>query len=89
MASFECHVTLKPEQRSVVELVAKKHKFKVSALIGDEVMGDDKLLYCTTHDNDFNRILTRTNALIADFPIDIKILRKKIEQIMIDERYAI
>jgi hypothetical protein len=85
--SFECHVTLEPRDRGAIELVAKKHKFKVSALVGDEVMGDDKLLYCTTHDSDFKRIMDRMNYLISELPETVKVLRKKIEQILVDQRF--
>lgn len=88
MVHFECHVTLKPEKRELVEALAKKHKFKVSSLVGDEVMGDDKLLYCTTHDADFQRISDRTTNLLYDLRYEnLTVLRKKIEQILVDERY--
>jgi hypothetical protein len=86
--SFECHITLEPESRLVVESIAKKHKFKVSALVGDEVMGDDKLLYCTTHDSDFKRIMDRMEDLISELPEPVKVLRKKIELILLDQRFT-
>lgn len=88
MNHYECHVTLDPRCRDLVEPIAKEHKFKTSALVGDEVMGDDKLLYCTTHDSDIGRILSRTNRLIEAFPEGVKVLRKKIEHILLDERYT-
>lgn len=88
MNHYECHVTLNPEHRAAVEAIAKVHKFKTSALVGDEVMGDDKLLYCTTHDSDFIRIVRRMDDLIKALPKEIKVLRKKVEEILIDERYT-
>lgn len=80
---YECHVTLKPERIPEIEEIAKRHKFKTSVLMGDEVMGDAKLLYCTTHDVDLS-IWDRMDRLIADLPVPI--LRKKIEHVIFDER---
>lgn len=83
---FECHVTLLPDNREKVEPIAKKHKFKTSILVGDEVMGDERLLYCTSHDRTFESMKARMEALISELPPPI--LRKKIEHILLDERYA-
>ena len=85
--SYECHVTLEPQNRERVEELAKEHKFKVSALVGDEEMGDDKLLYCTTHDSSKDRIIQRMNDLVLQLRAFVKVLRIKVEEIVIDERF--
>lgn len=74
-----------PEWLPKVEPVAKKHKFKTSVLVGDEVMGDAKLLYCTSHGKDFVELNRRMEALIKDLPG--LPMRKKIEHVVLDVRY--
>lgn len=85
---YECHVTIDPKYANVVEIIAEVHKFKTSVLKGDEIMGDDKLLYCTCHDRNFETIHNRMEGLIWQMRMQqIPILRKKIEHILLDERY--
>lgn len=84
---FECHITIEPKFRDKVEIIAKQHKFKVSALVGDEIMGDDKLIYCTCHDTDEDSITSKMQNLVLDLQ-NISILRKKIEHIILDVRYG-
>ena len=84
---YECHVTLPVAEggsllKGRVEPIAQQHRFKVSVLKGDEVMGDDALLYCTSHDKDFDRMFERMEKLIKDLPVDP--LRKKIEHVILD-----
>lgn len=89
MKYYECHITLQPDYKEFIEPIAVKHKFKTSVLKGDEIMGDDTLMYCTCHDKSFETISVRMDNLINDFQIcDIPILRKKIEHVVLDERYT-
>ena len=61
---YECHVTLYPEWAEIVEPIAKMLRFKTSVLKGDEVMGDDKLLYCTSHAKSFDVMVVRMQELV-------------------------
>jgi hypothetical protein len=86
---FECHITLEPQYRAAVEPLAKEQGFKVSSLVGDEFVGDDLKVYCTTHAKTETKIRTKmaglTGALTAH---NIPFLRRKIEHIIYDERYV-
>ena len=88
VGSFECHITLEPQHRDVVDPLAKQHKFKTSVIAGDEEMGDEKYLYCTTHDSNYDRIVGRMDTLINNLPPNVKVLRKKVEEIKLDERFT-
>ena len=83
---YECHVTLLPKHQKKVEPLAKKHKFKTSLLVGDEVMGDAKFLYCTSHGKSYDELYGRMEKLVEDLPG--MVLRKKIEHVILDERYV-
>ncbi len=87
--NYECHVTLTPPapgMRRTVEEIASLHRFKTSVLVGDEAMGDDRLLYLTTHDASFAAIYDRMERVIGDLPKPVEVLRRKIEHIVLDER---
>lgn len=84
--NYECHVTCLPQDRDIIEPIADKHKFKTSVLTGDEILGDEKYLYCTKHDGDYMNLYYAMEALIKDLS-EVKIVRKKIELILLDERY--
>jgi hypothetical protein len=88
MKDFECHVTLPPPKsygdRLILEDIARKHKFKTSYIVGDPVLGDAKFFYCTSHDITFESLKDRMDRLVADLPRPI--LRRKIEQVVFDER---
>lgn len=88
MSYYECHVTIDPQYSHQVDPVASVHKFKTSVLKGDEIMGDDKLMYCTCHERNFDVIIGRMDELVDNLKAkQIPILRKKIEHVLVDERY--
>lgn len=83
--NYECHITLRPHGREEVDVLAKKHGFKTSVIAGDVIMGDSPFLYCTCHDMTEAGIRIKMEALSKELPC--KILRKKIEHIIYDERF--
>lgn len=87
--NFECHVTLAPEHGTeIVTKMAERLRFKTSFLVGDDMLGAGKHFYCTSHDYTFARMQGRMEELIkylADHGVPIK--RKKIEHILLDERF--
>lgn len=87
--NFECHITLAPEHNTpFVQSLAKFHKFKTSLLVGDEELGDAKHLYITSHDYTYQRMELRMDDLVYSLSVAcIPIRRKKIEHILLDERY--
>ena len=87
---FECHVTIAPQFKDFVQMVADKHKFKTSFLEGDIVMGDAKLMYCTCNDKDEDNITKRMNSLVTELLANkVTVLREKIEEIKWDKRYDV
>lgn len=88
MADFECHVTLVPVDEpywlEVVEHVAKTYRFKTSFIVGDPVLGKAKYFYCTGHDVTYDALMSRMNMLVKDLPTAP--VRRKIEQVLFDER---
>lgn len=84
---YECHVTLPPKDRELVDSIAKFHRFKTSSLVGDEIMGDDKLLYCTSHSKTYDELSQRMDALVENLTENgVEILREKIEHIIYDTK---
>ena len=81
---FECHVTLHPSHAEVIEPIAKKHGFKTSQIVGDEVLGDKKYFYCTASGLNYDALLGRMDDLVKDFPVPH--LRRKIEEVVYDVR---
>lgn len=85
VGSYECHVTLWPHVATLVQPIAKVHKFKTSVLKGDAQLGDDELLYLTTHDNDETTMNQRLDALLRELrTMGVEILRDKVEKITRD-----
>jgi hypothetical protein len=87
---YECHVTLRPDpaKREVVERIAYQLQFKTSVLLGDAVMGDERLLYCTGHSADSRKMYERMDALVSALRINgCQVLRQKIEHVILDERF--
>lgn len=86
---YECHVTLDPKYKGpTVEAIASNYQFKTSLLVGDEELGPDKHLYITSHDYTYDRMKARMDDLVSHLNnIGIKIKRKKIEHILLDERF--
>lgn len=90
---YECHITTPPPpqqaDRVYLDGLAKRHKFKTSQIEGDPLLGDKVYFYFTGHDSDLERMRTRMDELSRDIQIlaQVSILRRKIEQIVLDERY--
>lgn len=88
---YECHITLEPPAqpglRQTAEDLAKLRRFKTSELVGDEVMGDAKLLYCTSHSATYDMLFRRMCQLNDDLVrAGLKVLRRKIEHVVFDSR---
>lgn len=85
---YECHITLDPEYAGEkVDALAKENDFKTSVLLGDEVFGNVKKLYCTAHAIVHVMIFSKMNAMCDALTANgIPYLRRKIEQIILDER---
>ena len=87
MMKYECHLTLRPEYRSKAEPIAANHGFTTSAIVGDEIMGSERLIYCTARAETFEAMSDKMNALtLALTSVDVKVIRRKIEHIVFDER---
>lgn len=86
---FECHITLEPKYVVPATKICRKYRFKTSLLLGDDLLGGSKYLYLTTHDKIFVCIHDRMDRCISDLAqAKIPIIRKKIEQIVLDVRYT-
>jgi len=92
MPHFECHVTLPPPtdevERAHLEELAIQRGFKTSQIDGDPLLGAKVFFYLTCHDNDFESIKARMNEIcrMVSETSRFKPLRRKIEQIVFDER---
>lgn len=89
---FEVHLTFDPfsmeDAEAIVKTCAASGPVKVSHLKGDAVMGDDKLMYFTFHDQTYSRAFTRmTTIRVMAMSMGHKALREKIEMILHDVRY--
>ena len=86
---YECHVTLDSQHKAKVEVIAASVGFKVSALKGDEFLGDDVKIYCTSHARDKETMVQKlTNLTAALNEARVPYIRRKIEHIIFDERVA-
>lgn len=84
---FECHITCSPRDAGTVFPIATQHGFTTSLLVGDDAMGDAKLLYCTSHDYTLEMMRRRMGLLVSALEgAGVKTLRRKIEHIVLDER---
>jgi hypothetical protein len=87
---YECHITLDKEYAEAVGATAEKHGFKVSALKGDEFMGDDIKIYLTSHAKTQPKMLERMGAVTKELEVaKIPYIRRKIEHIILDERVIV
>lgn len=85
---YECHVTTLPQFKSIVDPIAKQYGFSTSLLVGDDVVGTEKHLYCTTHGSEFIEVNNRVNKLVQDLTaLKVTVKRKKIELTVLDERF--
>lgn len=80
---FECHVVYKPTWQAQIAPLAKKHNFSISFLVGDDELGEAKMMYCTRRSNDFKLLEAQMNDLTKDSPPQ-SVLRQKIECVMMD-----
>lgn len=79
---YECHITI--EQKYIQAATALSHNwgFKVSEIVGDEILGDEKFGYITFRRKDLSSAIERMEQItnVASFPI----IRRKIEHIVYD-----
>lgn len=88
---YECHITLPPpatpEERARLEDMARNYRFKTSQIDGDPQLGAHVFFYLTGHDSDFNSMKGRMDDLaLRVASAGVKVLRRKIEHIVYDER---
>ena len=85
---YESHITLDPAKvsRELVDAFAKLSGFKTSILVGDDVMGDARLLYCTGHGRDRGELENRMEKLANALPV--RPMRMKIEHVVLDVRFV-
>lgn len=87
MENFECHVTVvKPTLSDLLmyNTIAKAHGWKTSAIEGDPVLGDQVWFYFTYHSQELATLKIKMDALCAS--LGPAVVRRKIEQIILDER---
>lgn len=82
--TFEAHIVYPPQYRSLIEDDAKAKGYSVSAIVGDEDMGDDKLLYLTKRSDSFDNLYADVKTYVMGQRV--KALRYKIEATIIDVR---
>lgn len=84
---YECHITLEARYKEQVEPIAKECGFKVSALKGDEFLGDDIKIYLTSHAKEEMPMRGKMASMTAGlWNAKIPYIRRKIEHIIFDER---
>lgn len=82
--TFEAHIVYPPQYRSLIEDDAKAKGYSVSAIVGDDELGDDKLLYLTKRSDSFDNLYADVKTyLMAQ---RVKAIRYKIEATIIDVR---
>lgn len=85
---FECHVVYKPEDRDKVLPLTEEYLFNTSYIVGDDDLGDMRLLYATRRCQTFWEINTLKESLIeASRKAGISPLRAKIEVTLSDEKF--
>ncbi len=86
--SFECHVTVpKPKSTVAMDHLASYHRWKTSFIIGDPLLGNAGYYYFTTHHADYKAIFAKMEELSALLDaLGVKVLRKKIEDIVYDTK---
>lgn len=85
---YECHITVnKTKSEKLFKDLAKEYKWKTSAIDGDPVLGNNVYFYFTTYDDDFDRMRGRMENFVDVLQgTGTKVVRKKIEKIVYDER---
>ena len=86
---YECHITMEGDPKTIRPIV-EKTKWKFSAIHDDIVLGEGLKCYATMHYNirktedEVLQKLLDTAASIAN--TGIKVLRRKVERVMFDDR---
>lgn len=84
---YETHLVFRPDERRIVEPIAKMFGFSISYLVGDDDLGEIRLLYCTKRASTFNKIQEDLDIFLCHLEPDTRPIRKKIEYTMLDEKY--
>lgn len=87
---FECHVTVPFDEtmESTYSLIGKVYNWKTSYIKGDPLLGNKNHFYFTCHSNNFDAIKSKMLDLVDSLKDHkIKVLRQKIELIMLDDRF--
>jgi hypothetical protein len=86
---FEGHITLAPGSAEAAKKVLYAWpQFHLSEIAGDEVMGDGRWVYVTTSGPDPFDMLDRMDEIRHSLECaGIKVVRKKVEAILLDERF--
>lgn len=81
------HITLRPQYKEQAEQIAKQFKFKTSQIAGDQVLGDDVFLYITGKDISLVDMAMRMDKATDELKrLEVPVIRRKIEHILLDER---
>lgn len=88
---YECHITIKSKRPDLTAQLVECYGWTFSQIDGDPVLGKGVKCYATKHYNakytvdEVKEELTMAHAALID-PIH-KIVRRKVELVLIDERY--
>lgn len=87
--SFECHVTvMAPAGMPTLEALALRNGWKTSVIDGDPVLGKGPRFYFTKHSSNFGEIYDEMGRLCIDLVhAGAPPIRRKIEAILVDERF--
>ncbi len=83
MQPFECHVVYRPTWKDKILPIARNLGFSVSFLVGDDELGDEKMMYCTRRSEDFPTLNNDMERLVASSPAG-SVMRYKIECVLLD-----
>lgn len=85
---YECHITLYPQFEPAVYELVQKYKFKTSKIHGDQMLGDNLYMYLTGKDVSLYEMTRRMENVTDELKqMSIPYIRRKIEHIILDERY--
>lgn len=96
MSIYECHLTFEPvfdERLTKLEQACKNYKFRVANLvmIKDRKATEERSnrdTFCTGHAPSYEEMYSRMDSLHKEVEaLGIKVWRRKIEHIVLDERF--
>lgn len=90
MMSMECHVTVKCAASEVQHLqdLIESAGWSFSQITNDPLLGAHTFCYATNHYETLAHAIQYTLAMSEALQIaEFRVLRRKVEQIMMDERY--